>query len=256
MGVSPSVHAPETTAKQKGGSLQEWAICSMDTAWAAKAPFSMPSRRSSTPRATARPQYREVVSVVSQDEPGRRVGPRWATGASVLDQGVTFDLDGEERPFPLDVIPRVFTDHEWDTIAEGVAQRVRARGLSGRRLRTGRILHDEVVPHRIVTSSPGFLRAVHGFDPANGVRIHVAGIDVVRDHDGSFKVLEDNIRCPSGVSYVLANRQAMARVLPEVFWGQPIHMVTDYPARLVQSLRQAAPAGVADPTVVVLTPGV
>jgi uncharacterized circularly permuted ATP-grasp superfamily protein len=209
------------------------------------------------PSGAARPQYREVVSIVSQMSPDDVSARAGRLARAFLDQGVTFDLDGEERPFPLDVIPRVFTEREWGTIADGVAQRVRAleaflADVYGR----GRILHDEVVPHRIVTSSPGFLRAVHGFDPANGVRIHVAGIDVVRDEDGSFKVLEDNIRCPSGVSYVLANRQAMARVLPEVFWGQPIHMVADYPARLVQSLRQAAPAGVSDPTVVVLTPGV
>lgn len=92
--------------------------------------------------------------------------------------------------------------------------------------------------------------------PPNGVRIHVAGIDIVRDDDGSFAVLEDNLRCPSGVSYVLANRAAMARVLPEIFWGQSVQLVSDYPARLVQSLRRAAPAGVTDPNVVVLTPGV
>ena len=84
----------------------------------------------------------------------------------------------------------------------------------------------------------------------------MAGIDVVRDEAGELRVLEDNIRCPSGVSYVLANRAAMARVLPEVFWGRPIHLVADYPARLVRALRLAAPGGVTDPTVVVLTPGV
>jgi hypothetical protein len=88
------------------------------------------------------------------------------------------------------------------------------------------------------------------------VRIHVAGIDVIRDEDGEFRVLEDNVRSPSGVSYVLANRAAMARVLPELFWGQPIQMVTDYPAHLINALRRAAPTGVQDPTVVVLTPGV
>ena len=88
------------------------------------------------------------------------------------------------------------------------------------------------------------------------MRIHVAGIDVIRDEDGEFRVLEDNLRSPSGVSYVLANRAAMARVLPELFWGQPIQMVTDYPARLINALRRAAPSSVADPTVVVLTPGV
>src|ERR1700758_1020385 len=153
-----------------------------------------------------------------------------------MDQGVTFDLDGEERPFPLDVMPRVFTGREWDVIAEGVAQRVRAlEAFLADVYNSARILHDGVIPHQVVASSPGFLRAVHGVNPPNGVRIHVAGIDVVRDEDGTFRVLEDNIRCPSGVSYVLANRAAMARVLPEVFGGQHIRSVSHYPARLIHA---------------------
>jgi uncharacterized circularly permuted ATP-grasp superfamily protein len=204
-----------------------------------------------------RPHYGDVVSVVSQmsaEDVSARAG---RLARAFMDQGVTFDLDGEERPFPLDVVPRIFTGAEWDHIAEGVAQRVRAlEAFLEDVYNGGRILYDGVIPHHVVTSSPGFLRAVHGINPANGVRIHVAGIDVVRDEDGEFRVLEDNLRCPSGVSYVLANRAAMARVLPEVFWGQPIRMVSDYPARLVRALRLAAPSGVADPTVVVLTPGV
>ena len=113
-----------------------------------------------------------------------------------------------------------------------------------------------MIPHEVITSSPGFVRAAFGLSPPNGVRIHVAGIDVIRDEEGEFRVLEDNVRSPSGVSYVLANRAAMSRVLPELFWGQPIQMVTDYPAHLIHALRRAAPTGVQDPTVVVLTPGV
>jgi uncharacterized circularly permuted ATP-grasp superfamily protein len=174
-----------------------------------------------------------------------------------MDQGVTFDLDGEERPFPLDVVPRIFTSEEWTQVSEGVAQRVRALELFLEDVYgAARIVSDGLVPHEVVTSSPGFVRAAYGFTPPNGVRIHVAGIDVIRDEDGEFRVLEDNVRSPSGVSYVLANRAAMARVLPELFWGQPIQMVTDYPAHLIGALRRAAPANVADPTVVVLTPGV
>jgi len=203
------------------------------------------------------PPYEEVVSVLSQMSPDDVSSRAGRLARAFMDQGVTFDLDGEERPFPLDVVPRVFSSQEWDVISEGVAQRVRALEAFLADVYNGaRILHDEVVPRHLVTSSPGFLRAVHGANPPNGVRIHVAGIDVVRDEAGDLRVLEDNIRCPSGVSYVLANRAAMARVVPEVFWGQPIQMVADYPARLVRALRLAAPAGVADPTVVVLTPGV
>jgi uncharacterized circularly permuted ATP-grasp superfamily protein len=174
-----------------------------------------------------------------------------------MDQGVTFDLDGEERPFPLDVVPRIFTAQEWTQVADGVAQRVRALEMFLDDVYgAARIVSDGLIPHEVVTSSPGFVRAAFGLSPPNGVRIHVAGIDVIRDEDGEFRVLEDNVRSPSGVSYVLANRAAMARVLPELFWGQPIQMVTDYPAHLIHALRRAAPASVQDPTVVVLTPGV
>jgi uncharacterized circularly permuted ATP-grasp superfamily protein len=205
----------------------------------------------------AHPPYDDVVAVLSQMSPEDVSGRAGRLARAFMDQGVTFDLDGEERPFPLDVMPRVFAGREWDQIADGVAQRVRALEAFLADVYNGaRILQDGVVPHDVVTSSPGFLRAVHGINPANGVRIHVAGIDVVRDEDGELRVLEDNIRCPSGVSYVLANRAAMARVLPEVFWGRSIHLVGDYPARLVRALRLAAPGGVTDPTVVVLTPGV
>jgi uncharacterized circularly permuted ATP-grasp superfamily protein len=202
-------------------------------------------------------QYSEVVSVIGQmttEDVAARVS---RLARAFMDQGVTFDLDGEERPFPLDVVPRIFTQREWEGISEGVSQRVRAlEAFLGDIYNSARILHDGLVPHQLVTSAPGFLRSVQGINPANGVRIHVAGIDIVREEDGSFAVLEDNLRSPSGVSYVLANRAAMARVLPEIFWGQPIQLVAGYPARLVRALRQAAPAGVNDPTVVVLTPGV
>jgi uncharacterized circularly permuted ATP-grasp superfamily protein len=209
------------------------------------------------PDGTPRGDYKEVVEVLSGLDPEDISTRASRLARAFMDQGVTFDLNGEERPFPLDVVPRILPAKEWSTIADGVAQRVRAlEAFLEDVYNNARILDDGVVPYEIVVSSPGFLRAIHGFNPPNRVRIHVAGIDVIRDEEGEFKVLEDNLRCPSGVSYVLANRAAMARVLPEIFWGRPIKTVSDYPARLVQALRQAAPRGVNDPTVVVLTPGV
>jgi uncharacterized circularly permuted ATP-grasp superfamily protein len=204
-----------------------------------------------------RTPYAGVAASLSQMGPEDVSGRASRLARAFMDQGVTFDLDGEERPFPLDVVPRIFTAAEWSQVSDGVAQRVRAlEAFLADIYSTARIVSDGVVPHEVVTSSPGFVRAAHGLTPPNGVRIHVAGIDVVRDEQGEFRVLEDNVRSPSGVSYVLANRAAMARVLPELFWGQPIQMVTDYPAHLIHALRRAAPAGVHDPTVVVLTPGV
>ena len=206
---------------------------------------------------SAREPYAAVASSLAQMGPEDVSARGSRLARAFMDQGVTFDLDGEERPFPLDVVPRIFTGAEWSKVAAGVAQRVRALELFLDDIYgAARIVSDGLIPHEVVTSSPGFVRAAYGFSPPNGVRIHVAGIDVIRDEDGEFRVLEDNLRSPSGVSYVLANRAAMARVLPELFWGQPIQMVTDYPARLINALRRSAPAAVQDPTVVVLTPGV
>ncbi len=206
---------------------------------------------------SARAPYAAVASSLAQMGPEDVSSRASRLARAFMDQGVTFDLDGEERPFPLDVVPRIFTSGEWSRVADGVAQRVRALELFLDDVYgAARIVSDGLIPHEVVTSSPGFVRAAYGYTPPNGVRIHVAGIDVIRDEDGEFRVLEDNLRSPSGVSYVLANRAAMARVLPELFWGQPIQMVTDYPAHLINALRRSAPASVQEPTVVVLTPGV
>ncbi|MFI7581828.1 circularly permuted type 2 ATP-grasp protein [Kocuria kalidii] len=176
---------------------------------------------------------------------------------SFLDRGVTFDFAGEERPFPLDIVPRVITAGEWDVIERGVKQRVRALecfldDVYGEQ----RVVADGIVPKALITSSAHFHRAVWGFRPAGGVRIHVAGIDVVRDQQGVFRVLEDNVRVPSGVSYVIENRRAMTKGLPEAFMSQPIRAVEAYPRHLYKALRATAPEAAEDPTVVVLTPGV
>ncbi len=173
------------------------------------------------------------------------------------DRGVTFQLSGEERPFPLDLIPRIISEKEWAVLSGGVAQRVRAlEALLDDVYGAGEILKDGVLPASIVTTSQHFHRPAFGVRPPNGVRIHVAGIDVVRGGDGGFRVLEDNIRCPSGVSYVLENRRMMARIFPELFRSNRVLPVFDYPAKLLEALRAAAPDGARDPTVVVLTPGV
>ena len=173
------------------------------------------------------------------------------------DQGITFSLSGEERPFPLDLIPRIIDAREWAVVEAGVKQRVLAleRFLADV-YGPCEILADGVVPRRLVASSSHYHRCVAGFDPVGGVRVHVAGIDLVRDAAGSFRVLEDNLRTPSGISYVIENRRAMTHVFPELFTSHRIRRVADYPQRLVSSLRATAPTGVDDPCVVVLTPGV
>jgi uncharacterized circularly permuted ATP-grasp superfamily protein len=176
---------------------------------------------------------------------------------SYLDQGVTFDIGGEERAFPLDVLPRVIELDTWATIEAGVQQRVRAlESFLADVYDAGQVFSDGVIPRGVVTTSAHFHREAAGVRPPNGVRIHVAGIDLVRDEQGEFRVLEDNVRVPSGVSYVMTNRRAIASTLPEPFADHRVRPVAGYPQRLLGALRSAAPAGVADPTVVVLTPGV
>ncbi|MDR7280751.1 circularly permuted type 2 ATP-grasp protein [Catenuloplanes atrovinosus] len=174
-----------------------------------------------------------------------------------LDQGITFALKGVERPFPLDIVPRIIANAEWEAVSAGVAQRIRAlEAFLADVYGPGQVLKDGVVPRRVVMTSGGFHRAAFGITPHNGVRVHVAGVDLIRDERGVFRVLEDNVRIPSGVSYVMENRRAMAHVLPEVFAATRVCPVDSYPAMLLTALRAAAPVGINDPTVVVLTPGV
>lgn len=173
------------------------------------------------------------------------------------DRGVTYSYAGTEAPFPLDPIPRVIDAEEWARIETGIVQRVTAleaflSDLFGEQ----QILRDGVIPRQLVLSSPLFLRAAWGIEPPGGVRIHVAGIDIVRHRDGSLMVLEDNVRTPSGVSYVLENRRLMTRIFPELFQGQRVRPVDAYPRELLRALVASAPrtAG-SNPTVVLLTPG-
>jgi uncharacterized circularly permuted ATP-grasp superfamily protein len=173
-----------------------------------------------------------------------------------LDQGVTFDIGGEERAFPIDIVPRVIEQEQWTRIDRGVQQRVRALELFLADVYgAGEAFTDGVIPRHVITTSSHYCRESFGVEAPNGVRVHVSGVDLVRDGDGEFRVLEDNVRIPSGVSYVMTNRRAISTALPESFAEHRVRPVTAYPQRLLAALRAAAPAGVDDPTVVVLTPG-
>lgn len=180
-----------------------------------------------------------------------------ALARTFMKQGVTFAYDGQERPFPVDIVPRVLDADEWDLIDRGVQQRVRAlEAFLADVYGPGHAIKDGVVPREVVVTSRHFHRETYGIEPPNGVRIQVSGIDLVRDVDGRFRVLEDNVRVPSGVSYVIENRHALTQVLPEAFGTSRVRPVAGYANQLLAALRAAAPVGVADPTVVVLTPGV
>ncbi|OBK19472.1 circularly permuted type 2 ATP-grasp protein [Mycobacterium asiaticum] len=180
-----------------------------------------------------------------------------ALGRAFIDQGITFSLSGQERPFPLDLVPRVISAAEWTRLERGIVQRVKALELYLDDIYGDQeILRDGVIPRRLITSCEHFHREAVGIVPPNGVRIHVAGIDLIRDDRGDFRVLEDNLRSPSGVSYVMENRRTMARVFPNLFATHRVRTVDDYPSHLLRALRNSAATNEADPTVVVLTPGV
>ncbi|WP_375476904.1 circularly permuted type 2 ATP-grasp protein [uncultured Jatrophihabitans sp.] len=209
---------------------------------------------------SARAPYRLLHESMQRSGTGELRAGVDALARAYLNQGVTFDIGGEERPFPLDIVPRVIDDESWHEIESGVRQRVRAlEAFLADVYGACRVVSDGVVPRSVITSSKHFHRAAHGIEPPNGVRVHVAGIDLIRDEQGRFRVLEDNVRVPSGVSYVLANRTAMRQQWADVLGRLRLRPVSHYPQRLLAALRAAAPPGSsasADPNVVVLTPGV
>ncbi len=180
---------------------------------------------------------------------------------SMRQQGITFTVygreQGVERIIPFDPIPRLVDAAEWSRIERGLEQRVRALNLFiGDVYHDRKSLRDRVVPPELVFGASGYRRQCVGLRVPRDVYIHVSGIDLIRDVDGRFLVLEDNCRTPSGVSYVLKNRQVMKQVFPLLFEQYNVRPVDDYTDNLLALLRSIAPAGCDDPTVVVLTPGV
>src|SRR5438477_2835835 len=174
--------------------------------------------------------------------------------------GITFngygDSAGSERIFPFDLVPRIVAATEWSWIERGLKQRIRALNLFIDDIyHDQKILKDGIIPAEIVNTATSFRRQCIGLNPPDGVWCHITGTDLVRDRDGQIYVLEDNLRCPSGVSYVLANRVVMKRTFPQMFKSLRIRPVDDYPSRLRDMLESLSPAGVDSPRVVVLTPG-
>jgi uncharacterized circularly permuted ATP-grasp superfamily protein len=174
--------------------------------------------------------------------------------------GITFavygDDAGAERLIPFDTIPRVIPKLEWDVLAKGLRQRVCALNRFLHDIYHGQeILKEGLVPAEQVLTNDAYQVAMLGLELPNHVYCHVAGIDLVRHDDGKYYVLEDNLRTPSGVSYMLENRKMMMRLFPELFARQHVHPVEHYPGLLLDMLKVAAPEGARDPTVVVMTPG-
>jgi uncharacterized circularly permuted ATP-grasp superfamily protein len=179
----------------------------------------------------------------------------------LLQRGVTFtvyaDARGTERILPFDLIPRIIPASDWSLITRGISQRVRALNaflvdVYGE----GRILRDNVVPRALVYSSEHYEREAIGVRPPRDVYVHVSGIDLVRDAEGTFLVLEDNVRTPSGISYVLENRDVLKRSFPRLFDRYDPLPVDDYPQRLREALVAAAPVNATEPVIAILTPGI
>ena len=211
---------------------------------------------------TVRAHYGELVERLAgftADDLARREKLRDAAFRSA---GITFTVYGEgqglERTFPMDLVPRIIPADEWAHLEAGLSQRVAALNAFLDDLYMGEraAIADGVIPEWLVKSSAGFERQAFGIPVPSGARCLVAGIDIVRDGEGTYRVLEDNLRNPSGISYVLENRAAMMRVLPNLFGSSGVRAVDHYGALLLDALRNAAPAASGDPTVVVLTPGI
>ncbi len=234
----------------------------------ADAPTLPPPRPASRPRAYnemrgpagVSPAYRPLAEFLRSADASSLEAKRADANALFRRRGITFnvygDESGEERLIPFDVIPRILTAEEWAVVSAGCCQRVRAlnRFLDD-------IYHDQeilkagVVPREEIVDNVLFRPEMVGLDLPHGIHAHIAGIDVVRVSGDQWYVLEDNLRTPSGVSYMIENRAAMRRLFPDFFRRQRIATIDHYPEVLLANLRACAPAGCADPVVVVLTPG-
>ena len=208
-----------------------------------------------------RPHYRQLFERFRTLEPQEFAQKRQLADQSYLNQGITFTVykgdEGTERIFPFDLIPRVIPGKEWAHIERGLIQRLTALNLFLHDVyHEQRILKEGIIPREIIATSKHFRPEFMGFDVPRDVYLHVCGTDLIRDRDGSYLVLEDNGRCPSGVSYLLENRQAMKRVFPRFFNRYAVRPVDHYPQELLRALRYVAPQGKEDPTVVVLSPGI
>ncbi len=210
---------------------------------------------------TPRPGAKLLVEKIESLPPGDLAMRQKAAEALLLKMGITFNVygrqEGTEKIFPFDIIPRIVAEEDWQQIESGLKQRIYALNAFLQDVYNDqKILKDQVVPAELVLSSRTYRPECEGFTPPRGIWCHVTGTDLVRDRDGRFYVLEDNLRCPSGVSYVLENRQVLKRTFPQVFAASRVRPVDDYPSKLLEALEYLAPEHVQSPTIGVLTPGI
>src|SRR6201993_5214106 len=214
-----------------------------------------------TPEGAIRAHYAALLKVLTdlpREELQRR---KQSADVSFLMQGITFTVygreEGTERIFPYDLIPRLVTGEDWDRIESGLTQRITALNLFLHDVyHEGKILAQGVIPREIVYSCQQFRRQMRGLQVPRNVYVAIAGTDLLRLNTGEFVVLEDNLRVPSGVSYMLTNRRIMKRTLPHLFRSYGVRPIEHYTQALLSTLRSIAPEGRPEPTIVLLTPGV
>ncbi|MGD9947158.1 MAG: circularly permuted type 2 ATP-grasp protein [Desulfobulbus sp.] len=213
------------------------------------------------PDGKPRPGVQLLVDKIDSLPSGDLAMRQRAAETLLLKMGITFNVygreEGTEKIFPFDIIPRIVPADDWQQIESGLKQRIFALNEFLQDIyNEKRILKDKVVPEDLVLSSRTYRKECEGFTPPKKIWCHVTGTDLVRDKDGRFYVLEDNLRCPSGVSYVLENRQVLKRTFPQVFEASKVRPVDDYPSKLLEMLEYLAPDHVKNPTIGVLTPGI
>jgi uncharacterized circularly permuted ATP-grasp superfamily protein len=209
------------------------------------------------PRAGAGLLHRKIETL----PPGDLERRQGAAEKALFDMGITFNVYGHseatEKIWPFDLVPRIVHASEWQHVEAGLKQRIQALNLFIDDIyHDQKIVKDGVVPRELIATAEGFLAPCVGLNPPRGVWCHISGSDLVRDEDGRLFVLEDNLRCPSGVSYVIANRRLMKRTFPEVFAASNVQPVELYPARLLDMLHAIAPSKGEAPLLTLLTPGV
>lgn len=208
-----------------------------------------------------RPGAQLIVSRINALTPEALRSRQAAAETTLYQMGITFnvygDKDGTERIFPFDIVPRIVTASEWSWIECGLKQRIQALNLFIDDIyHDQKILRDGTIPPFVIQSAASFRKVCAGLNPPKGIWCHVTGTDLVRDAKGQLYVLEDNLRCPSGVSYVLENREVMKRTFPHIFEAARVRPVADYPLRLYDMLVHIAPSYAVNPKIVVLSPGI
>lgn len=208
-----------------------------------------------------REQYSKVFEELSQMPVDLLRQKDRLAGELFMNQGITFtvysDDAGIEKIFPFDIIPRILTGQEWDHIQRGITQRLKALNLFLKDIYSEQqILKDGIIPAELIASCPHFTREVFGIKVPHDLYVHISGIDLIRGQDGTFYILEDNLRTPSGVSYMLENREVTKRIFPGMLTSSKARMINNYPLLLHDILGSLAPQQLSNPLVVLLTPGV